>query len=452
MERSDFQSEADDMSMTPSANTSLDPRSELAGLTNLPPENRKVVPQAGELTAAQTVVGGIPSSSAGGLPGFLPAASGTYQTYRQISAHPTNALVRGIVAAPIVANSWRWKKCRLNVPDEWVNFAQQVLGPLRQSLVRDALRALEFGWAAFEKIWKIQNGRRVLARLKPLLWDCTEILIDDHGNPAGVLNRPPGMPPVILTTGKYFLYSYDGEAANPYGRSRHENIRQAWSESEQIRQRLAQYMKKVSGIVVQLHYPEGTSRDAAGAERPNQWLGQQVLDAVTAGRSVMFPNGFASSSDLRMAYELAGKSPWQLSTLEAQGADHAPGMKLVLEYYDALIFRGWLRPERTGLESRHGSKADAETHTDTATLDSELIDRDIADAVTRGVVDELLVLNFGQRARGAVAIEPAPIEADGLGVLRGVLTSLLAKNDAEASSRIDVAVLLDQLSVPRTIS
>jgi hypothetical protein len=433
MERSDFQSEADDMSMTPPPNISLNPR-------------------AGELTAAQTTVGGIPGSSAGGLPGFLPAASGTYQTYRQISAHPTNALVRGIVAAPIVANSWRWKKCRSNVPDEWVNFAQQVLGPLRQSLVRDALRALEFGWAAFEKIWKIQNGRRVLARLKPLLWDCTEILIDDHGNPAALLNRPPGMPPVTLATGKYFLYSYDGEAANPYGRSRHENIRQAWSESEQIRQRLAQYMKKVSGIVVQLHYPEGTSRDAAGAERPNQWLGQQVLDAVTAGRSVMFPNGFASSSDLRMAYELAGKSPWQLSTLEAQGADHAPGMKLVLEYYDALIFRGWLRPERTGLESRHGSKADAETHTDTATLDSELIDRDIADAVTRGVVDELLVLNFGQRGRGAVAIEPAPIEADGLGVLRGVLTSLLAKNDAEASSRIDVAALLDQLSVPRTIS
>jgi len=256
---------------------------------------------------------------------------------------------------------------------------------------------------------------------------------------------------VILAAGKYFLYSYDGEAANPYGRSRHENIRQAWSESEQIRLRLAQYMKKVSGIVVQLHYPEGTSRDAAGAERPNQWLGQQVLDAVSAGRSVMFPNGFASSSDLRMAYELAGKSPWQLSTLEAQGADHAPGMKLVLEYYDALIFRGWLRPERTGLESRHGSKADAETHTDTATLDSELVDRDIADAVTRDVVDELLVLNFGQQARGAVAIEPAPIEADGLGVLRGVLTSVLAKNEGGASSRIDVNALLDQLSVPRTM-
>ena len=96
-----------------------------------------------------------------------------------------------------------------NVPDEWVNFAQQVLGPLRQSLIRDALRALEFGWAGFEKIWRIQNGRRVLARLKPLLWDCTEILVDEHGNPAGLLNRPlEGIrQPVILAAGKYFLYS-----------------------------------------------------------------------------------------------------------------------------------------------------------------------------------------------------------------------------------------------------
>ncbi|MGD0387814.1 MAG: hypothetical protein ABSC42_02570 [Tepidisphaeraceae bacterium] len=437
--------------MTPLPSISLDPRSDLVGLGNSLSGTHKGALGVGEATGAQSIkpAGGIPGSSAAGLAGFFTAAPGTYQTYRQISAHPTNALVRGIVAAPIVANSWRWKKCRPDVPEEWVDFAQQVFGPLRQALVRDALRALEFGWAGFEKIWEIRSGRRILGRLKPLLWDCTDILLDDHGNPAGLLNRPPGNTPVVLTAGKYFLYSYDGEAANPYGRARHENIRQAWSESEQIRQRLAQYMKKVSGIVVQLHYPEGTSRDTAGAERPNQWLGQQVLDSVSAGRSVMFPNGFASTSDPRMAYELAGKSPWQLSTLEAQGADHAPGMKLVLEYYDALIFRGWLRPERTGLESRYGSKADAQTHTDTATLDSELIDRDIADAVTRDVVDELLVLNFGRKARGAVAIEPAPIETDSLGVLRGVLNSLIAKDGAEAAGKIDVAGLLDQLSVPR---
>jgi hypothetical protein len=250
---------------------------------------------------------------------------------------------------------------------------------------------------------------------------------------------------------KFFLFTYDAEAGNPYGRSRHENIRQAWAQSEEIRQRLAQYMKKISGIIVQLHYPEGTARDAAGAERPNQWLGQQVLDAVSAGRSVMFPNGFASSGDLRTAYELAGKSSWQLSAFDVGGADHAAGFKLILEYYDALIFRGWLRPERSGLESRHGSRADAQTHTDSGTLDSELIDRDLADAITRSVVDDLLVLNFGNAARGAVAIEPAPIEADSLAILADVLKTLLAKGDSQVTSRIDASALLDQLCIPRAV-
>src|SRR5277367_1278199 len=93
-------------SMTQLPTISPDPRSDLV---NFPPETRNVVPkagstgspQAGESTVAQTSAGGIPGSSAGGLPGFFTAASGTYSTYRQISAHPTNALVRGIVSAPI---------------------------------------------------------------------------------------------------------------------------------------------------------------------------------------------------------------------------------------------------------------------------------------------------------------------------------------------------------------
>jgi hypothetical protein len=152
---------------------------------------------------------------------------------------------------------------------------------------------------------------------------------------------------------------------------------------------------------------------------------------------------------LRGAFDLAGKSSWQLSAFESSGADHAPGMKEVLEYYDALIFRGWMRPERTGLESRHGSRADAKQHTDTATLDSELIDRDLAEAINRDVIDEVLALNFGQDARGAVAIEPAPIETDSVDALRVILGKLIASKDADAGAKIDVGALLDQLAVPR---
>jgi hypothetical protein len=433
----------------------LDLSSDMTHLSAAPPSADPVRtrPRQGESTLAQTndrpQQSNLPSSTAAALAGFSPAAAGSYATYRQISAHPTCALVRGIIAAPILSGDWRFTKTRPSVPTRWVEFAQEVLAPQRQTILADMLRALEFGWIGFEKIWEIRNGQRILRRLKPLLWDCTEILVDPHGNPAGLLNRPPGKPPVRLTGSKYFLYTFDAQAGNPYGRSRHENIRHPWSEAEQIRQRLAQYMKKVAGIVVQLHYPEGTSRDSAGAERPNQWLGQQVLDAVSAGRSVMFPNGFASTADLRTAYELAGKSSWQLSAFDAPGTDHAPGFRLVLEYYDALIFRGWLRPERTGLQSPHASRADAQTHTDTATLDSQIIDLDMASALTRGVVDDLLILNFGESARGAVEIEPAPIEADSVALLGTVLSTLLRSEKTDIATRIAAAALLDQLAVPR---
>jgi len=404
-----------------------------------------------ETTDSQQRDTGLPGSTASALPAFLPAAAGTYELYRRISAHPTNALARGIVYGPIVAGSWRWARRSNDVPTAWATFISETLNPLRQRLLCDGLKALEFGWAGFEKIWTLRDGRMVIDRLKPLLWDYTSILADEHGNVRGLCNQPAGKPAVNLLEGKYFLYCHDGEAGNPYGRSRHENIRQTWSESEQIRQRLAQYMRKVAGIVVQLHYPEGTSRDAAGADRPNQWLAQQVLDAVSSGKSVMFPNGFASSSDLRMAYELAGKSQWQLSSFDPGGADHAAGMRAVLEYYDALIFRGWLRPERTGLEAQHGSKADAVAHTDTATLDCQLIDRDFADAVNRGVVDDMLAANFGQAARGAVYIDPAPIADDQVQVLQAIMAAAMGNGDMASTllGRIDVGQVLRQLGIPQ---
>jgi len=47
----------------------------------------------------------LPDSTAAALPALLPAAAGTYDLYRRISAHPINALARGIVYGPIVAGS-----------------------------------------------------------------------------------------------------------------------------------------------------------------------------------------------------------------------------------------------------------------------------------------------------------------------------------------------------------
>ena len=75
------------------------------------------------------------------------------------------------------------------------------------------------------------------------------------------------------------------------------------------------------------------------------------------------------------------------------------------------MFRAWLRPERTGLESKFGSKADAEEHSEAALTDSELIHFDVCEHLNRGVVDELLAYNFGPVAVGSVTIRADAVTA-----------------------------------------
>ena len=398
-------------------------------------------------TAKPTTGGGFATA---GVPGFAPAEPGTFDVYRRISAHPTVALVMRMVTAPIVANTWGWV-ARPGTPPAWVGFVRDALAPLRTAAVSDGLSALAMGFAAFEKVWATDGrGRVVVQQLKPLSPDYTTVLVDDGGTVRGVRNQVPGQPPRDLLGSKAFVFTYDGSCGNPYGRSRHENVRVTFGQATQTAERLAQYQKKVAGVIAQLHYPEGTSRDAAGVERGNDVVAQQILEAVSMGRSVRFPNLFASVDDPAAAADLAGKSQWVLSQFDPGGTDYSAGLLNSLAYYDKLLFRGWLRPERTGLESQHGSRADAQQHTDNGVLDAELVDAAFAAAFNAGVVDDVLAVNFGPAARGAVRVDPSPIADAKQQSAQAVLLALLA-NAATApavAGRIDVAAVLQDLDVP----
>ena len=403
--------------------------------------------------------GGVGASV--GMPGFFPAPAGTYHTYRQISSHPTVALVMSIVKSPIISNEWIWSKRDKAVPDLWVKFIEKILAPKRHQIVTDMLRALEFGWAPFEKVYNAgqvdlgDDGMMdaiTLDQLKPLLWESTELWLDNQsGHITGVVNTSPEKGEVKLPMNKCLYHLNEAIPGLPYGRSRHENIRQVWAEAEQLRQRIAQYMKKVAGIVVQLHYPEGTSKTAQGADWPNQWHGQQILDHVAAGHSVMMPNGYASIDpriDPKGAYDLAGKSQWVLSTVNTGGTDYAPGMREVLEYYDQSLFQGWLRPARSGLEARYGSRADAEKHSSTGILDCESVDLAIAHTVNTQLIDDLLVMQFGPQAKGTVFVNPTPIADDSLTSKENILKAIISSQfGAQAIAQIDLRSLSDDLDI-----
>ena len=335
--------------------------------------------------------------STAGVPGFASPDPGTFATYRAISSHPTVALAMRIVTAPIVSNTWGWRAGDA-APAGAVDFLKTMFEPMRVPTQTHGLTALSFGFAAFEKVWAVDGGRMVLQKLKPLLPEMTSVLLDSSGNFWGLRNQVAGQPARDLPASKCFLYTYDGECGNAYGRSRHENVRATWSMAQQTATRLAQYQKKVAGVIAQLHYPEGVSRDAAGVERGNDSIAQEILEAVSMGKSVRFPNLFASVEDPTTAAALAGKSQWVLSQFDPGGSDYSGGLLNALAYYDKLLFRGWLRPERVGLEASHGTRADAAEHSETAIVDSELVAQDFAAALNQQVIDDVLSLNYGDGA------------------------------------------------------
>ncbi len=372
--------------------------------------------------------------------------------YRQMSAHPTIALAISIVKSPIVANGYIVQKSDESVSDAWQQTIVRQLAPLIRPLKRDALRALEFGWAGFEKVWQERDGQLCLSRLKPLLPDArlTEILIDSGGSFAGLRAAGPDGSSVDLPPTKSFHFSSDGEAGNLLGKSRHENIRRRYVEWEQVAAKAHRYQTKVSNILTQIHYPDGTSKDASGADRPNYWIAQSLANSIADGKAVAVPNFFHSSADPRIAAELAGKSAWIIDFKDPGGADHAAGFINYLRYLDSLMFRGWLRPERTGLEADHGSRADAQTHTDTAVLDCELIEGELFDAINEQITDDILRLNFGPAATGAVKLVPTPLSDDKSQQSRDLLDKLLSTPQGfDAVARIvDLQTLFSQLGLP----
>jgi len=383
------------------------------------------------------------------MPGLSPVPPGSYGTYRLMLSDPTIALARMVVMAPIVAGAWSYES-GAEAPDGAVALVRRNLEAQRGYIVKECLRALDFGWQGFEQIYRYRaaDGRVELARLKPLLQDITRLLIDPAtGNVTGLQNGE-----AVLPVEKVMLYVCDATPDNPYGRARLENVRGAWSAWLDCNQGAARYDRKIAGVIPVVHYPPGLGYDIGGAVVDHFTLATRLLDSISAGKGLAVPNEFAADADDRESSR-PEKRKWIIELLEDRGG-RQPGFVERLQYLDALKFRGYLRPERTGLHTAGAGlgQADVTQHAELALADGELLHQEIAAAVSTQIVDPLLTLNFGPAAMGTVRIVPAPL-TDRKVTLFAELLQTVAKSPEGLSlllSQLDFDAVLDVLGVPRT--
>lgn len=167
-----------------------------------------------------------------------------YRVYREMRNHPTIALARAAAYAPMRNAAWRIDADE-DVPEEMQLAIQADLLRLRDDLLANMLRAMDYGWQSFERIPTFTADHWAIARLKPLLPELTEIVTDKQtGEFTGLRQRD-----VILAPEECFIFTYDPEADDLYGRSRNENLRQIWKASTTLLEQQVGYNRRVAGVI-----------------------------------------------------------------------------------------------------------------------------------------------------------------------------------------------------------
>jgi hypothetical protein len=403
----------------------------------------------------------------GQLPGYREPTVGDYRFYREASAVPTVALAMAVIAGPILSSSWSYEGDE-DTPDERVEFIREVFDPMRTPLVGEMVRAVAFGWRPFEKVFELRDfaglGQLVsLRKVKPLLPDYTRIVVEKAtGAFDGLVQDFSTTNPnrVVLPANKSFVFTYDGEAGDFYGRSRHENIRRILTNYQDATELAGKLGTKVSSIIPIVKFPQGESQtndpdEITKQTETNRRLAAALVENLTIARGVAFETESFDIADLRANPKLAELTKWAIETVDIGSS--ATGLASLIserEYFDKLLLRGWLVPERAAIEGTHGTLAEAEAHADIALTDSQLIHNDIVRYINWYLVDELLALNFGEEARGTVWISPSPIVDTSKAHVKALFDAMLA-NPATMElvmSETDRGAVYEQLEIPADAS
>jgi hypothetical protein len=395
-------------------------------------------PKTGQVTGRQSVVttSGAFGSAFGGQ-GPLPAS---FKTYREMRKHPTIALARALSIAPILAANWTVEADK-GVDEEVTDFIFEQFVPGRRGFLATALfGGCDFGHQGYEKVFEADGGYVCLKKLKPLLQDITEILIEDNGGFAGFKQKDVEVP-----LENCLLIPFRVEGTDWYGQPLLENCRASWEKWRKADDGAERYDAKVAGAHWIVHYPVGRTRDLTGAEQDNDLIARNILASLESSGSVALPtdiNAFVNAADQE------GRA-WKIELIGDNGA-RQPTFINRLDYLDKLMVRGLLLPERAVIEGTYGTKAEAETHADAALAHADMEHQDVTQLVNWHAVDQLLALNWGEDMRGTVRLVAGPVVDAKAVFLRQVYTAVLANPSGflEEIGNVDMAAVREVLGVP----
>ena len=366
-------------------------------------------------------------------------------TYRLMRKNPTLTLARAVFGAPIYAAGWSVDSVDEDVELtelEWA-YVSDMSTRLRDRFLEGAMQAIEYGFKPLEIVWESRSGRLVVDDLKPLCVEKTEAKLNELGKVIAAKNFD-----VTLERPYFCWLTIDAEDDNPAGRSRYENVREtAWWGWQTAMRRQMEYMRLVSCPTPMITFPPGQSPDASGAMTSNYELAVALGQKLRAGKPIHMPNVLAAAAMdlLERGVPIEKVQAWVISFLEASGS-HGSEFIETLRYWDSLMMRGYLTPERVATEGQAGTKAEAGVHAQIAVQVAQQTLSSLMRQLNEQVVKPALEANFGF-ARAKLVAES--LTDDVLDAMMQIFIQALSGNPTLLETWIDVDAVLDRLKWPR---
>jgi hypothetical protein len=367
-----------------------------------------------------------------------------FKAVREMRKHPTVSLARQLCIAPLLSASWSIES-KDDAPEGAKELIQDSIEPLRIHLLRTSLfNCIDYGFAAYEKVFKIdeKSGLVVPLKLKPLLNDKTDILIDPaNGSFAGLFQSNPD---VTLGIPESLLVNIDVEGTYWYGQPVMTAVQTAYDQWQVCNNAAVRYDKKIAGAHWVITYPPGTT-PVNGVEKDNFEIAKEILGRLESSGGVVVPRTLENYVDDLNKNQKA----WEIEILSAYPTSNVTFIDR-LKYLDALMVRAFGLPERAVLEGQFGTKAESEAHADFAISNMELRHKIIVQTYNWHLVNQLLRINYGPEFENSVFISVAPITDLAMQYLREIYKAVLsnANGFATESLHIDMQGLRDKLGIP----
>lgn len=351
---------------------------------------------------------------------------GHYRKVREMRKHPTVKLVRNLSVAAMAGAQWTITanedpESGPVAPLGAKQFIRDNILPLQHQFMSTALRGtFDFGWQPYEKVYRFnpETFHIELDKLKPLLQDQTEIAIySKTGQFAGFKQFD-----TYLSEANSLVINQDVEGTYWYGEGSMSSMQipyDRWLITDAANTR---YDNKVSGSHWVVHYPPGWTK-INGQLQDNFLVAQTFLRALEGSGSIVVPaNVQQAATDLN---NVRGNEAWQIELIESNPGAQM-GFNQRLTYLDTLMVRAGDFPERAILEGQYGTKAEAGEHADFAVARMDWRNDTIQDQVNIQAINPLLILNYGQKSKGSVKLEIAPIADDTKDFLKQVYTTIIS--------------------------